>query len=182
MNSNLFSLLFVLTLSCRLGWQRREVEGTQYATKLTHLTTTELMMYTGKSEQQAACFCAQWCVVCSAQETFCFSPSQPRRSSLRWKYTRSLPGHLRRVWRWLWGRGTNCSYWEMHSHVQLPWYVTGCFSWLHYSLFLMSTVCIMRHVASQSVGWDVWGIVLDQMSVFSQLQRSPLEISGLPIM
>ena len=112
------------------------------------------------------------------RKTFLFFLSQPRRSSLRWKHARSLPGYLRRVWWWLWGRGTNCSYWEMHSHVQLPWYVTGCFSWLHYSTFLKSTVCIMRRVASQSAGLDVWGIVLDRMSWWKEI--SFLSASAIP--
>lgn len=52
---------------------------------------------------------------------------QPWWSALGWKHARRLAGHLCRVWRWLWGWGTNCSHWEMYCHVQLPRYVTGVF-------------------------------------------------------
>lgn len=78
---------------------------------------------------------------------------QPWWSSLGWKHSWSLPGHLRRVWRWLWGWGTNCSHWQMHSHVQLPWYVKGCFGLLPYFLFLKSTVSEWRSVFSQLSHW-----------------------------
>ena len=68
-----------------------------------------------------------FCLFCAGKlcDFLSFPSFQPRRSSVRWKHSWSLPCHLRRVRRWLWRWRTNCFYWELHGHVQLPWYVTG---------------------------------------------------------
>lgn len=117
-------VILLFTGCCRLGWLRQEVGETRCATKLTRSTTMELMMPTGKARfyQYDVWFCHSGVFSALHREPMFVFFLQPWWSSIRWKHAWPLPGHLRRVWWWLRGRGTNCPDWKMHSNVQLPWY------------------------------------------------------------